>query len=129
MRPLLFAVLLGLAAPSAAGAAPDSHANLNCFSSTQWHGWSAPGDGDFLYLRVGMNDIYRVQLSPGSHVRRSGDRFLISRPRGSDWVCSPLDLDLSLSDQLGFREPLIAEDLRKLTPVEVAAIPRHDLPS
>jgi hypothetical protein len=52
----------------------------------------------------------------------------VSRIRGSNWICSPLDLDLTLSDHLGFREPLIARSLRKLTPEEVAAIPRKDLP-
>ena len=82
-----------------------------------------------LYLRVGPRDIYRVDLTPGSHVQKFGDRFLVNRVRGSDWICSPLDLELTLSDHNGYREPLIARSLRKLTAAEVAAIPRKDLPS
>ena len=100
----------------------------SCFLSNSWQGWSAPGDGETLYLRVGLHDIYRVDLTPGTHVHKMGDRFLVNRVRGSNWICSPLDLDLTLSDRTGFREPLIARSLRKLTPAEVAAIPRKDLP-
>jgi hypothetical protein len=99
-----------------------------CFLSSSWQGWSAPGDGDVLLLRVHLRDIYRVELTPGSHVRRFPDYFLINRIRGSNWICSPLDLDLTLSDQQGFQQPLIARSLRKLTPEEIAAIPRKDLP-
>jgi hypothetical protein len=99
-----------------------------CFLSRNWRGWSAPGDGDVLYLRVNLHDIYRVDLSPGAHVRRFPDYYLINRLRGSDWICSPLDLDLTLSDSAGFEQPLFPRSLRKLTPEEVAAIPRKDLP-
>ncbi|THD52151.1 hypothetical protein [Phenylobacterium sp.] len=113
---------------SAASAAPAPGAHSACFASNNWEGWSAPGDGDFLYLRVGLRDIYRVDLTKGSHVHKDADRFLINRVRGSDWICSALDLDLTLSDHQGFREPLIARSLRKLTPEEVAAIPKKDLP-
>lgn len=81
-----------------------------------------------LYLRFGLHDIYRVDLTPGSRVRKDPDTFLVNRLRGSNWICSPLDLDLTLSDRQGFRQPLIARSRRKLTPAEIAAIPRRDLP-
>jgi hypothetical protein len=108
-------------------AAPDKPRN-DCFLTGSWQGWSAPGDGDVLYLRITMHDIYRVDLTPGSHVHRSPDRFLVNRVRGSNWICSAPDLDLTLSDAHGIRQPLIARSLRKLTPEEIAAIPRKDLP-
>lgn len=111
-----------------ASAAAKPHHGDECFLSRNWEAWTAPGDGDFLLLRVGLHDFYRVDLTPGSHVRKDIDRFLVNIVRGSDWICSPLDLDLTLSDHQGFREPLIARSLRKLTPEEVAAIPRKDLP-
>jgi hypothetical protein len=127
--PLALAVaLLAAASATTASADPDKTTDRTCFASHTWDGWSAPGDGDTLYLRVGMHDIYRVELTPGTHVRKDGDRFLVNRVRGSDWICSPLDLNLTLSDHLGFREPLIARSLRKLTPEEIAMIPRKDLP-
>ena len=116
------------AATAAAAAAPDKAADRACFASNNWRGWTAPGDGDFLYLRVGLNDIYRVDLTPGTRVRKDADNFLINEVRGSNWICGPLDLDLQLSDHHGFRQGLIARSLRKLSPAEVAAIPRKDLP-
>jgi hypothetical protein len=75
-----------------------------------------------------MHDIYRVDLTPGSHVHKGPDRFLIIRVRGSNWICSAIDLDLTLSDHHDFQEGLIARSLRKLTPDEANPIPRKDLP-
>ena len=124
----LVAALLAAAGATAATAAPDRKANEACFLSNSWRGWTAPGDGDFLYLRINLNDVYKVELTPGTRVRKGADNFLVSEIRGSNWICSPLDLDLTLSDHHGFRQPLIARSLRKLTPAEVAAIPRKDLP-
>ena len=129
LRLNLWLATIGAAALAAsAGAAENPKSKESCFLSNSWDGWTAPGDGDFLYLRVKPNDIYRVDLTPGTHARKDPDRFLVNQVRGSNWICSPLDLDLTLSDQTGFREPLIARSLRKLTPAEVAAIPRKDLP-
>ena len=126
---ILAAAVLAAGGVTAAAAAPaQDRAPRDCFASNDWKGWTAPGDGDFLYLRVGLHDIYRVELTPGTHARKDVDRFLVNEVRGSNWICSPIDLDLTLSDRNGFREPLIARSLRKLTPTEVAAIPRKDLP-
>lgn len=129
MRSLLFAAVLGLMAPVVASAAPDTQANRDCFTTTQWRGWSAPGSTNVLLLRVGINDVYRVELTPGTRVHKFSDRFLVNEARGSTWVCHPVDLDLSLNDPQGFRPPLIATSLRHLTPQEVEAIPPHDRPS
>jgi hypothetical protein len=121
-------VALALAFP-AAGAVDKPNPNPNdCFLSNSWQGWTAPGEGDVLYLRVGLHDIYRADLTPGSHARKVGDNFLVNRIHGSSWICSALDLDLTLSDHHGFSQAIIVRSLRKLTPVEVAAIPKKDLP-
>ncbi|MBS0384168.1 MAG: hypothetical protein JSS00_02325 [Proteobacteria bacterium] len=124
----LCAVVLTLLLPAAANAATAQAPARDCFISSNWRGWSASRQADVLYLRVLGNDIYRVELTPGSHVRRYGGEFLVNQIRGSSWICSALDLDLALSDYNGFSRPLIATDLRRLTPEEVAAIPREDLP-
>lgn len=128
LRLTVFAAALaaGALGASAASASPATHGA--CFASNAWRGWSAPGDGDALYLEVNVHDIYKVELTPGSHVHKYGDRFLVNQVRGSNWICSPLDLDLTLSDRFGFRQPLIARSLRKLSPAEIAEIPRRDLP-
>jgi hypothetical protein len=115
-------------ATAALGAPPGQKPGNDCFLTGTWDGWSAPGGGDVLYLKVNLHDVFRVDLTPGTHVQKDPDRFLINRVRGSNWICSALDLDLSLSDHHGFRQPLIAVSLRKLTPAEAAAIPRKDMP-
>jgi hypothetical protein len=124
---LTAALALALAATAAQAATPESH--QDCFpSGSAWQSWSAPGNGDVLYLRIHIKDIYRVDLTPGSHVYKSPGYFLVNRVRGSGWICSALDLDLTLAGDYGYRKPLIALAMRKLTPAEVAAIPRKDLP-
>jgi hypothetical protein len=134
---LTAALALTLAATAAQAAAPETAAKAaapdrqhqNCFpAGTAWQNWSAAPGGDVLYLRVYINDIYRVDLTPGSHVYKSPGYFLVNEVRGSGWLCSAIDLDLTLASDYGFRKPLIATSMRKLTPAEVAAIPKKDLP-
>lgn len=119
-------IVAGLAALSTAAVAADPAAKTkqprNCFFITQWRGWKAPSD-DVLYLGVNLHDVYKVQLSTKSSQLQWPDSHLISRTRGSDTVCDALDLDLSIADNNGFREPLIATSITKLTPEEVKAIP------
>lgn len=121
------ALTLALAATAVHAAAPEPREH--CFpSGGSWSSWSAPGNGDVLLLRVRINDIYRVDLTPGSHAYKSPGYYLVNVVRGSGWICSANDLDLSLNSDYGIRQPLIAVSMRKLTPDEVAAIPRKDLP-
>lgn len=134
MRHVFTALLasLVLAASGAASAQAQNAApapSTDCFFSSNWSGWSAPGNGDTLLIRVRPNDIYRIQLSPGARVHKTGDRFLVNHLRGGSWICSALDLDLTLADHQGFSQPLIARSMTKLTAEEIAAIPHEDLPT
>ncbi|HZZ35197.1 MAG TPA: hypothetical protein VFE03_05695 [Caulobacteraceae bacterium] len=116
---------LSVAPVTAATAAPT--APRSCFFVTQWQGWKAPTP-DTLYLGVGMRDVYKVELSGASPMLQSPGVHLVSIHRGSSSICTALDLDLKVSDGHGFTEPLIARTLTKLTPEEVAAIPRKFRP-
>lgn len=128
MRRLLLAAILSLTAIGAANAQEQGQLpQPNCFFSSNWSSWSAPGDGDALYLRV-RSDVYRLDLTPGTHVHKTPERFLVNLARNGSWICSALDLDLRLTDNQGFSQALIARTLTKLTPEEIAAIPSHDLP-
>lgn len=98
-----------------------------CFFLSQWQGWTAPSP-DVLYLGVNGHDVYRVGLSGGSYNLQSPGMHLVSISRGGTSICSALDLDLKLADTDDFAEPLIARTLTKLTPEEVAAIPRKYMP-
>jgi len=112
----------------AAADTPAKSKDSNCFATNTWNGWTTTDNGDALILRVGLRDYYKVGLTPGTHARKGPNQFLVNQVRGSNWICSHLDLDLMISDNLGFRQPLIATSLRRLTPEEVAAIPKKDLP-
>jgi hypothetical protein len=79
-------------------------------------------------MKINNNQVYRVDLAPGSPSLRSPGDFLISKVRGSNTVCSALDLDLSISDTQGFKTPLFPRTLTRLTPEEVAALPPKDRP-
>jgi hypothetical protein len=115
-----------------------------CFYITQWQGWKAP-DANTIYLGVNLHDVYRVDLSAGSPQLLWPDVHLISEVRGSNSICSAIDLQLYVAENNGgagfrtngvgfgsgngFRVPLIARKLTKLTPEEVAAIPKKYRPN
>ena len=125
----MITAVLALTFVATAAQATSPQSRQNCFpAGGAWRSWSAAANGDVLYLRVNINDIYRVDLTPGSRAYKSPGYFLVNRVRGSGWICSAIDLDLTLASDYGFRKPLIAVSMRKLTPAEVAAIPRKDLP-
>ncbi|MDB5431790.1 MAG: hypothetical protein JWP35_2906 [Caulobacter sp.] len=118
---LAFAAAPAQAAP---GARLGHH---DCFQSTDWQGWSSPSP-NILYLRVRIKDVYRLDLSAGSNQLQWPSNHLINTIRGSSLVCSAIDLDLAVSDGNGFVQPLIVKSIRKLTPEEVAALPKKDRP-
>jgi hypothetical protein len=97
-----------------------------CFFITAWQGWSSPSP-KILYLRVNR-DIYRVDLSVGSGWLSDPRMHLTSRLRGSSSICTPLDLQLELTDGQSFRQGLIASAITKLSPEEAAAIPQKYRP-
>lgn len=118
------AVLLVLA--GSAAAAPGDH--TPCFLASEWAGWRSPSP-NVIYLRVNVNQVYRLDLSAGSSLLQDPDVHLVNRVEGSNWICTPLDLQLELADDHGvFREPLIVKAITRLTPDEVKAIPRKYLP-
>ena len=133
------AALVGLAiagsmtlvgASAAQGTAPtDKPAKppRQCFYLSDWHGWSAPNK-DTLYLKVRNRDVYRVDLVYGSNQLTWPGTHLVSIVRGSDSICNPLDLDLRVSDGFGMAIPIRAKTITKLTPEEIAAIPKKDRP-
>jgi hypothetical protein len=130
--PILMAAVaaLGLAQVSLAGVAhadaPAAKAKSNCFFVRDWNNWHAPNK-DTIYLRVGVREFYKVELNYGSQMLTWPDAHLINEVRGTDSVCYPIDLDLKVAED-GIVEPLFVKSIVKLTPEEVAAIPKKDLP-
>ena len=127
---LLTTVLLAAAAPALADSAAKDAAPRparTCFSLSDWSGWSAPNK-DTLYLKVRNRDVYRVDLSHGTSQLTSPGVHLVSIVRGSDQICAPIDLDLRVSDSMGFAMPIMAKSITRLTTEEIAALPKRDRP-
>lgn len=100
----------------------------SCFLANDWDGWKSPNP-NVIYVRVGVSRIYELDLSAGSNQLQEPDMHLVSKIRGSDWICDPLDLQLQLADNHGaFEEPLFVKSITRLTPDQIAAIPKKDLP-
>jgi hypothetical protein len=122
-------LLAGLAAALVGGQALAAADNSGapCFLISRWHGWTAPNPNT-LYLRVYPHDVYRVDLGAAAPQLQWASAQVVAQQRGSYSICSPVDLQLSVSDN-GFRQPLIAKALTKLTPEEIAAIPKEYRPN
>jgi len=99
----------------------------SCFFANQWESWRSPAP-DVILIRVNLHDIYELRLSSPAPELGYPDVHLVSRFQGSNSVCDPLDLQLEVSDNHGFRSPIIVRSMRKLTPEEVAQIPRRFRP-
>jgi len=79
---------------------------------------------------VNLHDVYRLDLAADATQLDWPDSHLVSVTRGPDTVCSAIDLNqLSVSDNHGFKEPLFPSKLTKLTPDEIAAIPKKYRPN
>ena len=125
---LLGAALLAVAVPALAETpAAAAKPARSCFMLSDWDGWSAPNK-DTLYLKVRHRDVYRVDLSHGTTQLTAPGVHLVSVVRGTDQVCHPLDLDLRVSDGMGFAMPIMAKSITKLSAEEVAALPKKDRP-
>jgi hypothetical protein len=123
-------VALGLAGAAHAATSGeksgDKNATRSCFLTQDWENWRG-ADANTIYLRVHTHDFYKLDLSAGSNMVTDDTNHLISKVRGSSWICSPLDLDLKISDG-HIVLPLIVKSITKLTPEQVAAIPKKALP-
>ncbi len=99
----------------------------SCFFANQWESWRSPAP-DVILIRVNLHDVYELRLSSPAPELDYPDVHLVSKFHGTNSVCDPLDLQLEVSDNHGFRSPIIVRSMRKLTPDEVAQIPRRYRP-
>jgi hypothetical protein len=126
------AVVAGLAlAGTLTGAAPalaeggKAPAGRQCFFRGNVSGF-APQDDRTVNVRVGARDIYRLELfGPCPDVNWRERIGIVSR--GSDWICSGLDAEIVTPSRIGPQRCPVGH-IRKLTPAEVAALPRRARP-
>jgi hypothetical protein len=130
--PIVAAVLgLALAIPQAlAQPSPVPSANgPQCFSVRSFENWKAL-DAKTLYIRVTSRHYYRLDLAASCPRILAPSSHLITKWRGSNWVCSALDWDLRVSEDAvrGFESSCIVKTMTPLTEAEAAAIPRKFKP-
>ena len=116
--------LTPLAEPSARHAS--DAATQSCFYARNISNYTAPSDR-LVYLRVGVNEIYRLDLMidcPELSFRQ--DIGFERADRGSS-ICSAVDLTITYR-QNGARRICPVQDMRKLGPEEIAALPKRDRP-
>lgn len=117
---LAIAVLVPGIAPVVAQPLPKNM----CFAINEMQGWKAP-DSKTIFIRVNLNQYYRLDLSASCPLLTMPDSHLITKVRGSDLICTAVDWDLSVSQPPpgAIPEPCIVKQMTPLTPDEAAAIP------
>lgn len=118
------AALLVLGAAHATSADKPS-APRQCFWNHQVNSFAAQSDRA-VNLRVGVKDYYQLELfAPCPDVEWTQKIALISR--GSSTICSGLDAEVVTPTPIGPQKCLV-RNVRKLTPAEVAALPKGARP-
>lgn len=122
--PLLASMLIAVA-PYAGPAQAASSPPRQCFLARSVTSFKA-ADRENVYVRVGVKDVYAFKLlGPCPDVDWTLQVALVSR--GSDFICSGLDAELVVPSPIGPQRCPV-QDVRKLTPEEVAALPKKLLP-
>ncbi len=116
--PLVIAGSIVLAAGAAAAAAAPG----SCFQMSQLQNTLPDGD-QRIYARVGLHDIYRLDLAFRCSALLSKEGIVLIPAGGNNLICTPLDLDLRARELGGSSTPCPIKSITRLTPEEAAALP------
>jgi len=125
---IVAAMAVGASAQPSGGASPPPKPRPSCFWTSRIENFAAV-DEQNLYLRVGIHDVYRAKLfSNCFDIDWVHHLALISR--GSSLICEGpnLDVDVIVRDVAAGRQRCAVTEIRKLTPDEVAALPKGARP-
>ena len=101
----------------------DTNAGQACFFSRDFQQWRSP-DPNTIYIRVGVNRYYRLDLATPCEALRFPDAYLVSVFHGSDTVCAPIDWDIRVAQRpVGVTQQCIVRAMTRLTPKQAEAIP------
>lgn len=76
---------------------------------------------------VGPQDVFRLTTRHTCLSTSVSDPLVLIPSGGSDLICDRLDLDLQVATPIG-ATPCLVQEIRKLTPAEVAALPAGERP-
>ncbi|MFL5296827.1 MAG: DUF6491 family protein [Phenylobacterium sp.] len=128
----LAAASLALIAADASAAdkpsGPEGHGfdRNQCFYTRMADGFAAP-DEHTLNVRVGVRDVYQFEMfGPCLDMDWAQRVALVSR--SGSWICNGMDAEvISHATGLG-RQRCMVRHMRKLTPEEIAALPKRAKP-
>lgn len=116
-------LVLGAAAANAADKAPAKH--NDCFWTRNANGFAAQDDKT-LNVRVNSRDIYQFEMM-GHCPDMDWNQQIALVSRGGDNICTGMDAEVVTHSPIGpMRCPV--HSVRKLTPEEVAALPKKARP-
>jgi hypothetical protein len=122
------AILAGavLSAPVVSAQPSQSHGGGQCFYTRNINGFQAPNDHT-VYIRVGVSDIYRLDLMTDCTGLSFRQGFGLESTPGDPWICSAIQATVVFRDT-GIRNRCPVSAIHKLTPAEIAALPKRYLP-
>jgi hypothetical protein len=122
------AILAGavLSAPVVSAQPGQNHSGNQCFYTRNINGFHAPNDHT-LYVRVGVNDIYRLDLMTDCTGLTFRQGIGLESTPGDPWICSAIQATVVYRDT-GIRNICPVNSIHKLTPAEITALPKRDLP-
>jgi hypothetical protein len=97
-----------------------------CFVRRNINGFSAPNDRT-VYIRVGVSDVWRLDLMTDCTGLSFRQNFGLEARPATAWICSPLDATVIVR-QTGMNQRCPVTAMHKLTPDEIAALPKRDRP-
>lgn len=97
-----------------------------CFYSRNVTSFAAP-DPHNLYVRVGVRDVYHFEMfGPCPDIDWNQRLALVARP--GPWICNGMDAEV-ITHAVGLGpQRCLVKNMRKLTPEEAAALPKHARP-
>jgi hypothetical protein len=124
---------LGLALGAGAVANPIAMAepqrppeSRSCFYASRIENYAVASDRR-VYLRVGVGDVYQLDLMNDCPELTFRQNVQITHTGAGSLICSPIDLTIRFR-QVAARRICPVSDMRKLTPAEIAALPKGDRP-
>jgi uncharacterized protein DUF6491 len=117
---------IGLSAQTAAAKSPEEpKSQRQCFWTRQINNF-ASDDERIVNVRVGVKDVYQFEML-GRCQNVDWTQKIAVRSRGSDYICTGLDAEIISPTPIG-PERCPVSKIRKLTPAEVAALPKRAKP-
>lgn len=99
-----------------------------CFFVREFENWKPGPDDKTMVIRVGVNRFYRLDFANRCQEMSWPDPVMVNKFRGTS-ICSALDWDIRIGrGQSGMATPCIVKAMTRMTPAEVAALPKKQKP-